>query len=106
MDESLINEFEKAEQIVFERPALKRTIDSWLVEIDEPEAYGWTVQKNTDEFRLWTKKEGLTTAPHVPAIQFDYFFPDVEDPRVILATLLHYRHLIDNKTTSSITNLD
>lgn len=64
----MINQIEKAENIEFDRAALKRTADDWIGEINNPHENNWTVQKSTDVIRLWTRKEGLSSAPDVPLV--------------------------------------
>lgn len=45
--------------------------------------FDWVVQKNTDEIRIWTRSKGLPMAPVFPLIQVEYYFPEIDDPRII-----------------------
>ena len=64
----MINEVEIAEEIVFDRAALKSRADYWMAQVDNPQANDWTVQLSDDVIRLWTRKQGLPSAPDVPLV--------------------------------------
>lgn len=106
VDESLINDCERAEEVCFEPLSLKRTIDQWIAEVDTPEQFDWTVQSNTDEIRIWTRTRGLQSAPDLPLIQVEYYFPDIEDPRILQAAILNFRHRFDINDKESVEEVE
>lgn len=42
----------------------------------------------------------------MPLVQVEYYFPDVEDPRIIMAAVLHYRHIFDKSAPSKVSYLN
>lgn len=106
VDEKLVTAVEKSEQILFEVLPLKRTIDQWIAEIDNTELFGWRAHKDDDDMRLWYRKKGLDSAPEVPLTQTEYYFPDIEDPALINAAIVHFRKefdLVSNETIEELT---
>lgn len=76
-----------------------------MAEIDRPDLYNWVVQKDTDEIRIWTRKVGLPSAAHLPLFQVEYYFPHIDDPRILQATILDFRDRFDTDQKERIERL-
>lgn len=62
-----------------------------MTEVNNPSLTGWTVQKDTDEIKIWIRQQGINSAPDLPLIQVEYYFPEVDDIKIIQAALLDFR---------------
>ena len=56
--------------------------------------------------RLWYRKRGLDSAPDIPLVQVEYYFPEIDDPRLISAAIAHFRHKFDLVTNESVEELE
>ena len=104
--ENLVNKFERLEHVVFERLPLKRLIDNWVSELNSPSDFDWVVQRDDDDMRLWYRKRGLDSAPDIPLVQVEYYFPEIDDPRLISIAIAHFRHKFDLVTNESVEELE
>jgi len=45
---------------------------------------------------VWTRWEGTKAAPSLPISRAEHYFPDIDDPRIILAALIDFNHEWDD----------
>lgn len=91
--------------IEFTPLGLKRCIDSFMVEMADIDALGYTLQKESDLVRVWTRSSGIDVNPDIPVARVDHFFPDVDDPRLILCALNDYRADWDGENYTTLDTL-
>ena len=66
---------------------IKRTIDGFVKELDASDQSGYTLNKETELVRVWSRSRGVDEWPDQPISRAHHFFPNVDDPRIIMAAL-------------------
>jgi hypothetical protein len=84
----LVNSCEKSENILFEPLSLINKVNGWI-EQRERDTKRWELVMEEDYMRIWLRSEGLSYNSDLPVMQVETYFPDVEDPAIIFAALLH-----------------
>lgn len=87
-----MNNCERMMKVDFEPLALKKTIDSWIQQVErDVNEDKWTLRKEEPEIRIWSCEDGLPFNPDLPLLQVEMYFPDVDDPAIILEALFERR---------------
>ena len=105
VDGSLINQWEKVENLQFTPLAIKQVVDSWIEQVGQPSEHGWLTLKESDDHRMWARVQGIDAEPSIPLVQQEFHFPEIDDPRVILAALHDFRHQFDAEGNQSLDEL-
>lgn len=53
--------------------------------------------KETEDMRLWSRTHGIDSAPAIPLVQVEFYFPEIDDPRIIMAAINDFRDQFDLK---------
>ena len=51
------------------------------------------------------RHEGLQFRSNVPLIQLEYYFPDIDDPRLLMTAMVDFRHEFDMKNNEKLEEL-
>ena len=84
----MVNICEAGEKVVFEPLSLINKVNGWI-EQRERDTKRWELVMEEDYMRIWLRSEGLSYNSDLPVMQVETYFPDVEDPAIIFAALLH-----------------
>ena len=60
---------------------MKRYIDGWIQE----DLKEWDTRKQKEHVKVWIRWRGTEINPDYPIIRAEHYFPDIPDPRIILA---------------------
>lgn len=60
---------------------------------------------STKELRVWSRTRGLDFNSGLPLVQLEFYFPEIDDPRIIVAACNDFREEFDMKGNEQITEL-
>lgn len=52
---------------------------------------GWDLRKSTDLIKVWTNSNGTAINQNIPAMRVEHYFPNIDDPGLILQALNEWR---------------
>ena len=61
--------------------------------------------KETDDFAIWSRTQGIESAPSIPLVQVEFYFPEIDDPRIIMAAINDFRGQFDLKGNEMVEEL-
>ena len=62
-------------------------MDQAVAEGIENDQGGWVERKKTDLIKVWTRARGSDISPSIATLRVEHYFPDVQDPEIILKAL-------------------
>ena len=72
--------------------SIKRYMDSWINDGRNDDYKGWDLKKNSKLSKVWVRWTGCSVDPDYPIIRAEHYFPDIDDPRIILACYNELKH--------------
>lgn len=75
---------------------IKRLSDKWIAQL-ELQGAGWELKTDEPKIKIWVNYKGIPTAPDWPIVQAESYFPDIDDPRILLAAILWFREEFDSE---------
>ena len=71
--------------------SMKEYVDQWMDAGKEDNFKEWDLRKSTKLARIHVRWRGSDVDPDYPIIRAEHFFPDVDDPRIILACINDFK---------------
>lgn len=66
-------------------------MDQWIAEGVENDLGNWSLRKEADLIKVWTRFEGSEFNTSIPIIRCEHYFPLVNDPEIIFKALTLHR---------------
>lgn len=92
-------------KIEFTALGIKRFCDSYLPELLTEDQGGYTTQKNTKLIKVWTRSRGIDECPEIPISRCDHYFPEIDDPKLLVSALKDFRVEWDGSNYSLLETL-
>lgn len=75
---------------------MKRYMDKWVQE----DLKEWDTRKQRENVKVWIRWRGCEVNPDYPIIRAEHYFPNIEDPRIVLSLFNEFKREWDNSATS------
>lgn len=91
LDERILNKWEQTDEhfpVNFHSAlSLKKYMDSWINDGKDDNYKSWDMKKNTKFAKVWIRWKGTEIDPDYPIIRAEHYFPDIDDPKIVIACL-------------------
>lgn len=88
VDQRVINCYEREQGIQFDICNLKELIDDWIDNtLEEEGQYKWVQQQSNNDLKVWYRWVGTEHKKELPLARAEFYFPEIEDPRILKAAL-------------------